>query len=363
MFTPPSQEVYSISVGDSFTIPTVTATDAFKQDIAVTHTTDLNTNVAGVYEIFYTATNEVGTSELKITVYVIDENTDTGITIIIQEEVPESIYTNENITLPNATAYDFIGNQLDVYITPNKVLNIKNEGSIEITYYAVDSFGNYKEIKFTLTVIKNPNVGYPEPGEYLPYYQGVEGLTGTNLKNELNRIISVTATSYEKVKEVLVKSDVKPNGKLYLIYDSKETHAKWDNAATWNREHVWPDSKLSDAPKGESHNLRASDVGTNSSRGNDPFARGTGSYGRVSGGWYPGDEHIGDVARIIMFMIVRYPQLNFGSAIGSKEMFLEWHLKDPVDDFERNRNNVIHDMQGNRNPFIDHPELAQLVFN
>ena len=41
-----------------------------------------------------------------------------------------------------------------------------------------------------------------------------------------------------------------------------------------------------------------------------------------------------------------------------RSTLLVWHNQDPVDDFERNRNNVIYDYQGNRNPFIDHPELV-----
>ena len=43
-------------------------------------------------------------------------------------------------------------------------------------------------------------------------------------------------------------------------------------------------------------------------------------------------------------------------------MFLKWHALDPVDNFERNRNNVIYNAQGNRNPFIDHPELVEICF-
>jgi hypothetical protein len=41
---------------------------------------------------------------------------------------------------------------------------------------------------------------------------------------------------------------------------------------------------------------------------------------------------------------------------------LQWHQDDPVDDFERNRNDVIYSYQGNRNPFIDHPNLVDYLW-
>ena len=86
----------------------------------------------------------------------------------------------------------------------------------------------------------------------------------------------------------------------------------------------------------------------------------------------PRDEDKGDVARIIFYMDVRYEgdsgeldlemteNYQYGNSPrhAVRSTLLVWHNQDPVDDFERNRNNVIYDYQGNRNPFIDHPELV-----
>ena len=86
----------------------------------------------------------------------------------------------------------------------------------------------------------------------------------------------------------------------------------------------------------------------------------TGAYQKVGSGWYPGDEHVGDVARIVLYMHIRQSiPLN---RVGNLQMFLRWHELDPVNAFEESRNDKIFSIQKNRNPFIDHPELVELYF-
>ena len=93
----------------------------------------------------------------------------------------------------------------------------------------------------------------------------------------------------------------------------------------------------------------------------------------------PRDEVKGDVARMLFYMAVRYEgydeylDLELNENIldrsdispfhGKLSLLLEWNLLDPVDDFERQRNEVIFGYQGNRNPFIDYPEFANMIFN
>ena len=103
------------------------------------------------------------------------------------------------------------------------------------------------------------------------------------------------------------------------------------------------------------------DANVNSVRLNYPYGDGSGEYGIVGDEvFYPGDEWKGDVARIMMYVNLRYGE-GF-SSVGGLELFLEWNREDPVSAFELQRQEVIEAAQGNRNPFIDNPYLATLIW-
>lgn len=195
-----------------------------------------------------------------------------------------------------------------------------------------------------------------ELGNYTGYYESLSGLTGDTLNKALKNLIQSRGFATGSTSQVQ-KAD-KWNGSYYLIYTGLGPYG--------NREHTWPRSLLGSAPNDDLHNLRACNSSVNSSRGNLPFREddrpftGSQPYGKFNGGWYPGDEHIGDVARIVLYIHVRY-NLSLG-AVGNLDMFLTWHNLDPVDDFERARNDRIYNIQENRNPFIDHPELVSIYF-
>ena len=60
--------------------------------------------------------------------------------------------------------------------------------------------------------------------------------------------------------------------------------------------------------------------------------------------------------------IVEYVNTYPNPEIGKLSTLILWHLQDPVDDFELNRNEAIYGIQGNRNPFIDHPEYVSIIW-
>lgn len=149
----------------------------------------------------------------------------------------------------------------------------------------------------------------------------------------------------------------------------------------WNREHVFAKSKGgfgTEGPGADAHHLRASDVKFNSMRGNLPFVEGEGNARKVGDGWYPGDHWKGDVARMILYMYIRYPKNCSPLKIGiDSEMspndtkvpmiFVKWAQEDQPDEIEKQRNEYLGNAnnesgQGNRNPFIDHNEWIQFIW-
>ena len=176
-------------------------------------------------------------------------------------------------------------------------------------------------------------------------------------------IQSYTYVSYGDARDILQDSDEDPNNQdnVLLIYNRASVLSTWDAGVTWNREHVWPRSKLPNSiSEADLHLLRASNPSLNSSRGNLSFVDGEGEARIIGSGWYPGDEDKGDIARIVFYVMMMW-ETNI-NLIGNLDTFLKWHEEDPVDDFERQRNQVIYAYQRNRNPFIDYPELVSIFY-
>ncbi|MGE6629969.1 endonuclease I family protein [Bacillus sp. NPDC077027] len=224
------------------------------------------------------------------------------------------------------------------------------------------------------------------------YYQTVTSKSGFALKKELHDLIDDhTPLSYSDVWNALKVTDEDPNNKnnVFLLYSgiSRSKNANGGNVGQWNREHVWAKSHgnfgTSKGPGTDLHHLRATDVQTNSTRGNLDFDLGGNEYKGAPGNYYdhdsfePSDRVKGDVARMLFYMTVRYEgddsfpdlelndKVNNGSAPyhGKMSVLLKWHKQDPVDQIERSRNDIIYSQyQHNRNPFIDHPEWVSSIW-
>ncbi|WP_442893587.1 endonuclease [Bacillus sp. 2205SS5-2] len=227
---------------------------------------------------------------------------------------------------------------------------------------------------------------------YGPYYADSEGKTASALKTALHNIIDDhTELSYNNVWSALRETDEDPlNAANVILLYTGRSQSKYTNGGginDWNREHVWAKSHgdfgTSMGAGTDLHHLRPTDVTVNSSRGNKDFDFGGSPHSEAHGNYYdsdswePRDEVKGDVARMLFYMAVRYEgdsgevdlelnnTINTGSVPfhGKLAVLLQWHEQDPVDEFEIRRNNMIfEDYQGNRNPFIDHPEFADLIW-
>lgn len=239
------------------------------------------------------------------------------------------------------------------------------------------------------------------------YYNSANGLTGNSLKVALHNIIKGhTSISYGQIWNAFWSTDNKGNGIVWDMYSDRPNgnppyvyYLGQDQCGTYsgegdcyNREHSWPSSWFNDqsTPRTDLHHIFATDGYVNNRRGNYPFgevrsatwtSRNGSKLGSCKTSGYSGtvfepiDEYKGDFARAIMYMSVRY--YNEDSGWGNSDMttksviqpwainmLLRWNELDPVSQKEIDRNNAIYnDYQHNRNPFVDHPEYARMIWD
>jgi len=219
---------------------------------------------------------------------------------------------------------------------------------------------------------------WTEQGSYTGYYEGAAGLYGTALKTFLHDLINTgfSGVTYGDSRYILDDTDADPaiSGNVILLYLGTSVSGTWDGGVTWNREHVWPQSLLGVSAVNEVvneasdlQNLKPADPSTNSSRGNKYYADVTNSYS-----YAPRDSVKGDIARILFYMATMYANFTLVDLSGTEEpavytmgdlsTLLAWNTLDPVDSFEMARNDYIYSEQGNRNPYIDHPELVDKIW-
>jgi len=232
------------------------------------------------------------------------------------------------------------------------------------------------------------------------YYGDTYGLSGEDLKAVLNDIISegYGALSYDQVYDALEDTDEDPEdpSKVILFYKGVSVGDSGlrmsDDGDIWNREHIWAKSHgdfgTDRGPGTDLHMIRPTDASVNARRGHLDFDYSDQVFSEApdtyvdEDSFEPRDEVKGDVARMLFYIAVRYEgengevDLELANRVGTYymtdtgygehgklETLLEWHELDPVDDIERTRNDVIYRIQGNRNPFIDHPEFVAMIWD
>jgi endonuclease I len=259
----------------------------------------------------------------------------------------------------------------------------------------------------TLTVVDDEDGFSPPTG----YYDAAEGLTGAALKAALNSIISEghVQFTYSGTLPPLraIHEDPANPANLLTVYSGTSLgkfanfYTGQNGDTTWSREHVWPvsfglntenvDPGFNDADAGPDYtdlfNLRPVLQSVNSARSNLYFDQSSGNVtvpalaplcSRDADSWQPRDVEKGDLARTALYMIIRYDGTdaktidleaaetpNDGAGRFAKlSTLLFWHQQDPVSPGERRMNHLIHSSyQNNRNPFIDHPGYASLIWS
>lgn len=283
-------------------------------------------------------------------------------------------------------------------------------------WYAYHKYTNsYGIPQFTGYVIKLvnkgasiiPNTSYTATETYSgSFYNSVSTLTGTELLKGLHNLMDTKHTnyvSYSSLDSHFDDTDKYGNG-VKCFYSGEQT-------SKYNKEHVWPQSLSGSSTTqlyGEDHggsdmlHIRPTISTYNSKRSSAMFGTifGSGSYKgetiTYQGGGYdyclsnvfePADAIKGDVARIVMYMYMHYNDgtiselsnisgwnkksfygemhINWVMGPGTNDAFKllrYWNALDPVSNEEMSRNNYAESIQGNRNPFVDHPSYADKIW-
>ncbi len=179
-----------------------------------------------------------------------------------------------------------------------------------------------------------------------------------------------TTLDYRKAREHLFSTIDNRDGWVEGVYTGLRVQTKKiPNPNVMNCEHSWPQSRLSGAAKSDLHHLFPADSFANKTRSNIYF----GDVIKVvweKGGSKLGDnirqkrafevrpEQRGNTARAMFYIATIY---DYEIPFWEEEPLRQWHIQDPVDDLERKRNDAIEKIQGNRNPFVDHPEFVEKI--
>jgi len=249
------------------------------------------------------------------------------------------------------------------------------------------------------------------------YYDSIGDATGKELLGKLHDLLVTTHKTYStyedcKTPSIVLETDGDDSGDVVEFYSGVSLASSWGSGkqGTWNREHVWCQSRSSGL-WGESyggsdlHHIRPAEAGLNSARNNSPYGIVTAHDSQTAryaedanneplgiGGYKSGDvfEPLdgkkGDVARILLYVYTHYStytaiggstdgtankrtgDLSITSIVDASseeeafDLLLDWNELDPVDEGERKRNEAVASFQGNRNPYIDNPSYASLIF-
>lgn len=184
-------------------------------------------------------------------------------------------------------------------------------------------------------------------------------------------------TSYDATRPLFQYTDCENSGgSISSFYSGKAIGPAWDGGDTWNREHVWPNSKSNGGSNTNTQRetdimmLRPASVSENSSRSNTAYGEGAKFYDPNE----LGQNVRGDAARIVLYVYVCWGgsdkhdgALDYmwgaSGVMESKDVLLKWMEEDPVDTWELGRNDSVEAITGTRNVFVDYPELAFLLFN
>lgn len=220
------------------------------------------------------------------------------------------------------------------------------------------------------------------------YYEGVADITGDELLYALRDLISTnTYSNYSGAKVFLFQELDNDNGNVTCIYTGEVYYnidENYSGQSNPNTEHTYAQSWFNPSTgvkKADLHHLFVCTMNVNSSRGNLPFGnvsstaastvyydytplqsyRGYDNWQRMV--FQVNPENRGNIARAILYFYTRYGDSLEQGGVNMLDTMIQWHYSDPPDDAELVRNDSLHGFQTNRNPFVDHPEYVNRIWN
>lgn len=252
---------------------------------------------------------------------------------------------------------------------------------------------------FLLAVLLLLMTGAARAIDKATYYKKADGQKAAALKTALYGIVGNPNTkSYSALWTYYYQTDRMSNNQVVDRYSNETRYFSGDNGnavSGMNKEHGIPQSWWGGGTTGigsDLHHVMPSDTEANSRKSNygmgvvtsQSWTNGSIKVGKGTAGnngtvqlWEPADKWKGDFARIYFYIVTSYEERSLVQKEGANsmhantypklqpwayELYMKWSKEDPVDDLERQRNETVYSIQGNRNPFIDYEGLEQYIW-
>jgi endonuclease I len=374
--------------------------------------------IAVIFMLIYAVDNLLGTNYIN-RLLINDQEAPT----INMNELPTKHLVDRDFNYELITCTDNHDEICEVVVEGTFDTSVLGEQTIILN--ATDQAGNIATENYTITIVGNMDGSMYIPLGYYDGIKSLEGETlKAALNNIITGHTEFPYTDDETdVWDLLMLADEDPeNPENVIMFYSGYSWYKGCQDTTyppeycevevegememveWNREHVWSKSRgdfeikegttsvLAMGPHTDLHHLVAEERNMNATKNNRMFEDcndgddldvvdvGYGNYICNEWDFEPRDEVKGDVARMLFYMAVRYEgeendmvdlelinepdsdRLSKLPLYGDLDDLLRWHEEDPVSEKEILRNQLIYTYQNNRNPFIDMPELAELIW-
>ncbi|MFW5781955.1 MAG: endonuclease I family protein [Candidatus Muiribacteriaceae bacterium] len=309
---------------------------------------------------------------------ILETNDENSYEVVSEINLTRDRSNSDNISYNVQSENRYALQNVEFFTMDGKIYAELTMGFVPSYYEVVES----SDFELKLVNVDNPddviilsyNKTYNE-FNYEGYYEYVSELQDEELKAKLHELVkNHHYLGYSGARREMFGEIDNEYGEVEGVYTGLVVKTNGiPNHTIMNCEHTWPQSKFgggeTTAKKSDIFHLYPTDSKANSRRGNYNFGNVVSVYWEDHGSklgddddgyrkFEPRDEHKGNVARSMFYFSVRY---NKDIPYWEEEVLREWNEMDPVDEEEMMRNNMIEDLQHNRNPFIDNPELADQI--